>query len=413
MIGLLMALGTALCAQSVPSGFTVDGYGGALEEGTSMAWTPDGRLLVAQIGGTVRVIQSGALLEAPFHTAQVDHASDTDRGLLGICVDPDFASNGYVYVYFTTSTPASHNCVRRLQASPPTSDVSDGTETAVLDLEDLGSDTMHNGGGIGFGRDGKLYVAVGDNAVSAFAQSLTSRFGKVLRLNPDGSIPSDNPTSFPGIAGSPQGEFRSIWAAGLRNPFRIASHRTTGRIFINDVGASTWEEIDAGEAGANYGWEGGDTDGARNLPGFRDPVLQYGHAGAAPTGRAITGGTFYDPSTALFPASYVGKYFFADYGAGWISWIDPASPGPANPFLQGASNPVDLQVGPDGALYYLAIGAAPGVYRVSYASAAPSPSPGGTAHAGDHKSCGATGAEPFLVALLLGVAGAVRRRRGR
>lgn len=407
MIGSLLLV---LVAQTAPSGFTVEPYGGSVPQGTAMAWTPDGRLLVAQLDGPIRVIKEGALLDLPFHTAAVDHPPDTDRGLLGICVDPGFASNGFVYVYYTAPQPASHNCVRRLRANPPGSDVSDGTETAVLDLEDLGSDTMHNGGGIAFGPDGKLYVAVGDNAIAAASQSVTSRLGKILRINPDGSIPGDNPTSFAGIPGTPEGDFRAVWAAGLRNPWRFAFHPRTGRMFINDVGVSTWEEINEGRAGENYGWEGGETDGARNLPPFTDPLFQYGHSGAAPTGRAITGGVFYDPSKAQFPASYAGKYFFADYVAGWIYVLDPASPGTAVPFLSGASGPVDLQVGPDGALYCLAIRTAPGVVRISYPSSAQSP---GAGHVGDHKSCGATGMEAALVAGILVLAGAVRRRPAR
>jgi glucose/arabinose dehydrogenase len=404
---VLGSLLLVLVAQTAPSGFTVEPYGGSLPQGTAMAWTPDGRLLVAQLDGPVRVIKNGTLLDSPFHTAAVDHPQDTDRGLLGICVDPGFASNGYVYLYYTTPLPASHNCVRRLQANPPSSDVSDGSETAVLDLEDLGSDTMHNGGGIAFGPDGKLYVAVGDNAMAATSQSVSSRLGKLLRINSDGSIPNDNPTSFAGIAGTPDGEFRAIWAAGLRNPWRFAFHPRTGRLFINDVGVSTWEEINEGAAGANYGWEGGETDGARALAPFTDPIFQYGHSGVAPTGRAITGATFYAPSKAQFPSEYVGKYFFADYVAGWISVLDPAAPGTAVPFVSGAAGPVDLQVGPDGALYYLALKSNPGVVRVSYTQPAQSP---GTEHTGDHKSCGATGLEAVLVAMILGLAGAVRRR---
>src|SRR6185295_5874816 len=268
-----------------------------------------------------------------------------ERGLLGLCVDPDFAANGFVYLYFTNPAPAPHNCVRRLKASGSDPDVSDGTETAIVDLEDLGADTMHNGGAIHFGSDGKLYVAVGDNADANHSQSLNSRFGKILRYNPDGSIPGDNPVSFSNLSGSPAGDFRAIWAVGLRNPFRFAIQPGTARLFINDVGVSTWEEINDGVAGANYGWEGANTDGARAMAGFTDPVFQYGHSGAVPMGKSITGGVFYNPSTLQFPSQYVGKYFFADWGSGFIRVLDPAAPGLSGAFLDGASGPVDLSVG--------------------------------------------------------------------
>lgn len=412
---LILILGSALHAQSVPPGFTVESHGGSLPGGTAMACAPDGRVFVAQLSGIVRVIKGGVLLETPFHTASaVDSPAGTDRGLLGLCLDPGFASNGYVYIYYTTSSPTSHNCVRRIRANPLNPDVSDGTETPIVDLEDLGADTMHNGGAIRFGTDGKLYLGIGDNAAPELSQSLTSRFGKILRYNPDGSIPSDNPTSFAGISGAPSGVFRAIWAVGIRNPWRIAVQPGTGRLYFNDVGASSWEEIDEVTAGANYGWVGGDTDGARRLPNFADPVFQYGHSGAAPTGRAITGGVFYNPSTVLFPASYVGRYFFCDYGVGFIYTLDPASPGTATEFLTGASGPVELEVGADGMLYYLAAKGSPGVYRVSYAKQAEPPPPPAAdtqARSESKKSCGASGLEPVLWIFLLGLRR--RRRAGR
>ena len=409
----LLILGATAHAQSVPSGFKVEAYGDSVTDGTTMAFAPDGRLFVGQLGGTVRVIKDGVLLGSPFHQAAVDHPADTDRGLLGVCVDPDFASNGYVYIYFTNPSPAPHNCVRRLKASPPSSDVSDGTETAIVDLENLGSDTMHNGGGIQFGGDGMLYLAVGDNAVAAFAQSLSSRFGKLLRYNADGSIPSDNPRSFAGIAGSPMGEFRSIWAVGLRNVFRFAFQPGTMRLFLNDVGADTWEEINDGAPGRNYGWEGGNSDGARGLASFTDPVFQYGHSGTVPMGKAITGGTFYNPSQVQFPSSFVGTYFFSDYVTGFIDVLDPASPGTPIEFLSGAPGPVDLQVGPDGALYYLAGRSTRGVYRVSYVARANETGSSSAGQVGDGKDNGKCGASGLEVLLCLAFLRLLRTRRSR
>ncbi len=408
---VLLVLGTAVHAQSVPPGFKVDAYGGTLANGTDMAWSPDGRLFVAQLDGSVRVIKDGALLATPFHQAVVDHPANTDRGLLGLCVDPDFAANGYLYIYFTNASPASHNCVRRLKADPPGADVSDGTETAILDLENLGSDTMHNGGALRFGGDGRLYVGVGDNAVPGFAQSLTSRFGKILRINADGSIPGDNPSSFEGVAGSPMGDFRSIWAVGLRNPFRVAFQPGTMRIFINDVGADTWEEINDGAPGRNYGWLGGNSDGARATPPFTDPIFQYGHSGTVPMGKAITGGVFYNPATLQFPSSYAGVYFFADYVTGFIATLDPASPGSAPEFLSGAPGPIDLQVGPDGALYYLAGRGSPGVYRVSSIARSNESGSSSGSQSGDSRNNGTCGASGFEVLLLLALRRLLRDRR--
>ncbi len=107
----------------------------------------------------------------------------------------------------------------------------------------------HQGGAIHFGKDGKLYLALGEQTAGAPAQAMDSLLGKLLRINPDGSIPEDNP-----FYRKAQGKYRAIWALGLRNPFTFAVQPETGRIFINDVGQSAWEEIDEGFPGANYGW---------------------------------------------------------------------------------------------------------------------------------------------------------------
>ncbi|HVS83954.1 MAG TPA: immunoglobulin domain-containing protein [Pyrinomonadaceae bacterium] len=236
-----------------------------------------------------------------------------------------------------------------------------GSELVLLNLDNLSSATNHNGGAIHFGPDGKLYVAVGENANGANSQTLTNLLGKVLRINSDGSIPTDNP--FFNTAGAR----KEIWALGLRNPFTFAFQPGTGRLFINDVGQSTWEEINDGIAGSNYGWP--TTEGPTSDPSFRSPLFAYGHGSSSTTGCAIVGGGFYNPSVAQFPASYVGKYFFADLCTGWIRLFDPSNNTAAD-FASGISNPVDLKVATDGSLYYLSIGSA-AVFRIQYSPALP------------------------------------------
>ena len=150
----------------------------------------------------------------------------------------------------------------------------------------------------------------------------------------------------------------------MRNPYTFAFQPGTGRMFINDVGATTFEEINDGLAGSNYGWS--ICEGACNPPNgnFRDPLFQYGHGTGNTTGCAIVGGAFYNPPVNQFPASYLGKYFFADLCSGWIRVMDPAN-NTASGFATGLSTPVDLQVGPDGALYYLMRGNGGQVWRVT------------------------------------------------
>ena len=339
-------------AANLPSGFTETQFGGNLSGSpTAMAFAPDGRLFVCQQGGQVRVIKNGSLLSAPFVSVTVD--SSGERGLLGIAFDPNFTTNHYLYVYHTVATSPIHNRVSRFTAAGDIA--APGSQVVILELNNLSSATNHNGGAIHFGPDGKLYIAVGENANGANSQAFSNLLGKILRINADGSIPTDNP-----FYNTAAGNNRAIWALGLRNPFTFAFQPGTGRMFINDVGESTYEEINDGIAGSNYGWP--ITEGPTGNPAFRSPIYFYGHGTNNMTGCAIVGATFYNPPVPQFPSSYTGKYFFADLCNGWIRVFDPTA-GTATGFATGIVNPVDLHVGPDGALYYLV--RAGQVFRVS------------------------------------------------
>lgn len=346
----------SLAAATLPTGFVETQIGG-LSSPTAMDFAPDGRLFVCQQGGDLRVIKNGVLLPAVFLHLSVD--SSGERGLLGVTFDPNFASNNFVYVYYTVPGSPPHNRVSRFTANGDV--VMPGSEVQLLNLDNLSSASNHNGGAIHFGPDGKLYIAVGENANSSNSQTLANLLGKVLRINADGTIPSNNP--FFNTAGAR----KEIWALGLRNPFTFAFQAGTGRMFINDVGQSTWEEINDGIAGSNYGWP--TTEGPTSNPNFRAPIFAYQHGSTSTTGCAITGGAFYNPTTVQFPASYVGKYFFADLCTGWIRLLDPSNNTAAD-FATGISNPVDLKVTADGSLYYLSIGSG-AVFRVQYSPANP------------------------------------------
>jgi glucose/arabinose dehydrogenase len=332
-------------AATVPTGFADETFVTGLSNPTAMAFAPDGRLFVCQQGGQLRVIKNGTLLATPFLTVTV--SSSGERGLLGIAFDPNFTTNRFVYVYYTATSPAVHNRISRFTANGDVAVA--GSELVLMDLENLSAATNHNGGAMHFGPDGKLYIAVGENANRDNAQTLSNRLGKMLRLNPDGSIPTDNP-----FFATAAGANRAIWSLGLRNPFTFAFQPGSGRMFINDVGENTWEEINDGIAGSNYGWP--ITEGTTTDARFRSPLFAYQHGTGATTGCAIAGGAFYNPSTAQFPSSFVGKYFFADFCSNWIRVFDPAARTAQN-FAASVSGPVDLAVGSDGLLYYLARGA--------------------------------------------------------
>jgi glucose/arabinose dehydrogenase len=351
----LNVLGTLApaAAATLPPGFTETLVAGGLVRPTAMAIAPDGRIFVCEQDGRLRVIRDGALLDAPFHTLSVNNSGE--RGLLGIAFDPGFANNHFLYVYYTTSSAPIHNRVSRLTANGDV--VLPGSELQILNLETL-SATNHNGGAIHFGSDGKLYVAVGENAVPSNSETLNNRLGKMLRINANGTIPNDNPFN-----ATATGLNKAIWALGLRNPFTFAVDRVSGRIFINDVGQGAWEEINDGLPGANYGWP--DTEGPTTDPNFESPFYAYDRRGTGEC--AIAGGAFYNPITTQFPAEYAGLYFFADLCKGWIHTVDPAT-ADVNDFATGIAAPVDLQVSDDGSLYYLARGASSNagvLYRIT------------------------------------------------
>lgn len=284
-----------------------------------------------------------------------------EEGLLGITLDPSFATNNFLYVYYTVPSSgnvSSHNRVSRFTANENVA--IPGSEKILFEVPGPSSGS-HNGGAIHFGSDGNLYIAVGDHSVGGNGQSMNTPKGKLLRINADGTIPHDNP-----FFATATGQNRAIWALGLRNPYRFGVQPGTGKILINDVGNGSFEEINEGVAGGNYGWNL--TEGPTNDPRFRSPLFAYPHNGPSGTvtGCAIVGGAFYNPTTVMFPSFFVGKYFFADYCGGWMRVLDPSTR-TAWDFATGAAQRVDVQVGNDGALYYLAreVGS---VRRVTFAS---------------------------------------------
>jgi glucose/arabinose dehydrogenase len=354
---------TGSASTSLPAGFIDTLLASGLHSPTAMTFGPNNRVYVAQQGGDLGVIADAALKPTPFVHLNVDASGE--RGLLGVAIDPAYGSNHYFYLYYTVPGSPAHNRVSRFTANGNGLAAVAGSEVRILDIDALTGATNHNGGAIHFGKDGKLYIAVGDNANGTNSQSLATLKGKILRINKDGTIPTDNP-----FYGTATEIYRAIWALGVRNPYTFAVQPGTGRTFVNDVGESTREEIDDGAAGANYAWP--NCEGPCSPPNgtYTDPLFSYAHGGGAPTqnGCAIVGGAFYNPKIAYFPASYVGKYFFSDLCGGWIDYINPASPATATQFATGISSPVDLQVGPDGSLYYLERGTG-SVRRISYQQA--------------------------------------------
>jgi glucose/arabinose dehydrogenase len=323
-----------------------------LTQPMAITFTPDGRMLVSMKLGTIGVVQAGSTEVDPFPLLELTNINaDGERGLSGIVLDPDFSSNGYLYLFYTANSPLRDR-VSRFTAIGNTVDIQ--TEVVVWQ-DDVVSDIDHHGGSVAFGADGKLYISTGDHFDPPSSQRLDSYHGKILRINSDGTIPTDNPF-FDGNGPN----LDEIWALGLRNPFKFSIDRVTGAIYIGDVGGNdssvAKEEVNLGGAGANYGWP--NCEGTCSVPGTSNPLYFYPHNGRD---ASITGGIVYRGNQ--FPSEYYGSYFFADYAQNWIRRLTFDATGgligssnfePQNGTLDGPyGNPVGLAEGPDGSLYYV------------------------------------------------------------
>ena len=362
---LSLLAATTAGAATLPVGFAETKVADALNP-TTMTFAPDGRLFLCEKQGLLRLILGNEIQPQPILDISSKVDAWNERGLLSVCFDPDFLSNGWIYLYYThhrkpgdNARTNSNNRVSRFTIKGGVADAN--SELVLLELDNLSKIGWHNGGGLAFGKDGKLYISTGENSTDSNAQNPTNLLGKLLRINKDGSIPGDNPR---------YQEFkdnnRAIIALGLRNPFHLAVQRSTGLIYLSEVGAN-YEQIEAYDSSAtptavNYGWPG--IDGPpRSQPrpeGYRAPAYAYDHGRGE--GTAVCAGDFYNPvkpGADAFPAEYTGRFFFSDY-KGWIKAIDPAKPDTRYDFATGIDRPIDVKIAPDGALWYIARAGIPG-----------------------------------------------------
>ena len=327
----------------LPDGFTVTTIATGLTGAVAMDILADGRILICEQTGNLRIICDDQLQQLPVLTLPVH--TEWERGLIGVTVDPNFERSPYVYVCYVTSTPYIHHVVSRFRMH---GNSVVGDEERLLEGDDqskLGGNVPagHQGGAIHFGPDGCLYVAIGEQTAGKPSQDLNTFLGKLLRIHSDGTIPVDNP-----FYETVEGKYRAVWAYGLRNPFTFAFDRTTHDLLINDVGGK-FEEINRGRAGANYGWPTLD-HGPSDDPQYSSPIHIYPQA-------SISGGDF-APNNSSWPAQYRGQYFFGDFVHGWIHCIDPKSADAVQfnepkEFASGLRRPVDLRFGIDESLYVL------------------------------------------------------------
>jgi glucose/arabinose dehydrogenase len=363
----VLSFPSAAAAATLPQDFS-DSLVASAPSPTALAFTPDGRLLVTSQSGELWVVRDGVALSTPALGLGAGVCTDGERGLLGVAVDPAFASNHFLYLYYTAATGTG--CANRVSRFVlGDDDLVDRASEHVL-LDNIPSPgCCHQGGDVHFGKDGYLYISVGDGGLGGRDQNVL--LGKVLRITSDGGVPPDNPFLGPDSARcnltgqTDAGKIcQETFAWGLRNPFRLAfdPNGSGTRFYINDVGQSTWEEIDAGQSGADYGWNiregfcamGSTTDCGPPPAGMTNPIFAYPHANGC---TAITAGAFV-PS-GVWSSAYDDSYLFADYLCGTIFQLVPNGDGTftSTEFATGlgSGGPIAMTFGPDGAtqaLYY-------------------------------------------------------------
>ncbi len=394
---------------TLPPGFVDELVVGGLLSPRAFAFTPDGRMLIAERGSatstdinvaSVRVFKNGALLDT--RAVTLDVCGDGERGFLGLAVDPNFNSNGYIYVYYTrqgtvapgcayntylNNQPGPRNRISRLTMAGDT--INPASEKILID--NMPSDSgIHNAGDLHFGADGYLYASVGNSnlespiapSLVAMSQDLSRLGGKILRILPDNADPNGYRTTgnpfdqsanawrcgpLANLPGTGTGPCKEIYAYGLRNPFRFTIQPGTSTAFVGDVGGGVWEEVDQVDPGANFGWpqrEGPCPAGVLcdpatqgPTPGLTGPIYYYPHDTLyANVDSAVIAGDFYTATS--YPLEYQGNLFIVDYVRGFIrrlAYDSGAHAWVVNPtdFASGGTGIIGLRASPGGDLFYL------------------------------------------------------------
>ncbi|MBM3571597.1 MAG: PQQ-dependent sugar dehydrogenase [Alphaproteobacteria bacterium] len=306
-----------------------------LEAPWSLVFLPDGRALVSERPGRIRMIESSRLLAEPI--GRINAAQGGESGLMGLALHPRYPAKPWLYAMHThRDDKGTINRVVRLAFDGRT------IRPDRIVVDNLPGGNFHNGGRIGFGPDGHLYVGTGEIFRADLAQMQASHGGKILRVAADGAIPIDNP-----IAGSP------VWSLGHRNVQGLAWHPQTGELFSSEHGPSgelglrAWDEINVIRRGANYGWPL--QVGAPGRPGFVDPIVAYPETATPPSGIAFWRGDLF---VATLRSEALLRVPLTRDGATWRAgrierWFAEANQSGRWGRLR------DAVAGPDGALYVL------------------------------------------------------------
>ena len=384
---------------SLPEGFSAEVVASGLDIPTAFDFLPDGRVLVAEKDGVIRVVEDGAVASTPVLDLRDRISIASYRGIVEVAVDPDFDENHFIYVVYTPkragvakdSLDPTHLLVSRFTLTGNSAvdehiilgseGEASGTCAALLKTADcLPSAGDHIGADIVFGDDGTLFISTGDGggfklpeALAFGAQDPDVLGGKILHVTRDGEGVASNPF----FDGDPRANQSKVWALGFRNPFRMTASPADGMFVVGDVGERTDDEVDAVHVRDNLGWpcyEGRSrardykstprcqamyARGTHVVP----PIIELPSPGSV----AVTGGDFV--TGAQYPEGYRG-YYYGDWVSGWIRHvaIDPGTgelrTRPSN-FATNAGGPVALRVGPDGLLYVLSLNHRT-LYRIAY-----------------------------------------------
>jgi len=340
-----------VAGDSLPDGWRRVLVSDSLDEATTVVCLRDGRVLVGERDGGIKVVAGGVLL--PTELTQVpSDTSNGERGLMALAVASDFATTQHLYCYGTAPNAKNRIVRYTLQGNG----IVPGSESLVWECP-VTAQLGHNGGGFAFGGDGRIYLALGEHYTSPYSQDLTTPLGKLLRMERDGAVPTDNPfVNVPGAEGR-------VWALGLRNPFRLSTDPLTGTVWIGDVGGNSpqaWEEVNRAVGGANYGWpaQEGNSCSTGDCSTYTTPVWSLRHddrVRVPVVGRAgvILGPVVRHPS---WPVETQGNLLVADYPNRSLRRVvlDAAGVVVADPlFLASpeASTLTDLDFAPDGTLW--------------------------------------------------------------
>jgi glucose/arabinose dehydrogenase len=370
---LLVPLGAAW-AQTVPANFSQTTYKTGVNSITGMAWAKDGvddLLFCTQKSGEIRVIKNGALQSANVATLAV--TTNNEAGLDNIIVDPSYGSNKYIYVFACTDIGGGqfrHRIQRFTIANGATVGISAGPNQIGPDTPCL--NVNHNGGGMAIGADGYLYMGTGnlgngnDVGRDGTASEWTSLGSKIIRIDRINNMPvASNPWYNDPTHTDPL--MKWVFAKGFRNPFGLRCRPGTSDLWLTEVGDG-WEQIFLVTAGSTQGWptENNTSDASKLMP-----KLAY-QTNVSSFGGCLTRGAFYTGS--LFPSTYLNNFFFCDYNSGKVMRcvMNGTNNGftSTTEFVTGNGSLVDINVGPDGALYYCSNGSS-AIYRLSYTGAAP------------------------------------------